>query len=259
MKIAAVQIDVCYGEPDKNFPRVEEKITEAAAQGANIVVLPEMWNTGYDLARLEEIADVEGKRTKELFTRLSKELGIHIIGGSVSTRKGNEFFNTMYVVNKHGEIISSYDKAHLFKLMDEHHYLQQGNQLHVFSLDNVQMGGVICYDIRFPEWLRKHVLEGANLLFVPAQWPAARIDHWRILLQARAIENQCFVIGVNRVGEDPNNTFNGQSMVIAPWGEVIWIGENKETIGIIDLQLQEVEEVRKRIPVFQDRREDLYK
>ena len=110
---------------------------------------------------------------------------------------------------------------------------------------------VICYDIRFPEWLRVHALAGAKVLFVSAQWPTPRIDHWKILLQARAIENQCFVIAVNRISRKPEN-FNGQSMVIEPWGEVLWTGAEDEELAVIDVDFSKVDEVRTRIPVYDD-------
>ncbi|MFJ5769679.1 carbon-nitrogen family hydrolase [Psychrobacillus sp. NPDC093180] len=259
MKVACVQLDIVFGEPKENFLKVEEKIREAASLGANTVVLPEMWNTGYDLTRLEEIADVNGEETKKLLSQLSKELNIHIVGGSVSIKKGDKFYNTMYVTNALGEVVGEYDKAHLIKLMDEHLYLEAGSEKNVFTLDGVKMGGIICYDLRFPEWTRAHSLNGAKVMFVPAQWPAKRIDHWKILLQARAIENQSFIIAVNRVGSDPHNEFGGNSMVISPWGEIIWNGANEECIEILDLNLEEIEEIRARIPVFSDRREELYR
>ncbi len=258
MRIACVQLNIAFGNPKENFRKVEEKIRKAAMLNAEIVVLPEMWNTGYDLTKLDVTADVNGEETRNLLTRLASELHIHIIGGSVSTQKNNHFFNTMYVVNNIGELIAEYDKAHLFKLMDEHLYLEAGTSKNIFTLNDLEMGGVICYDLRFPEWFRAHSLAGAKIIFVPAQWPATRVDHWKILLQARAIENQCFIVAVNRVGEDPNNSFNGNSMVIAPWGEVLWVGADEETIGLVDVNMDDVEEVRKRIPVFKDRRVDLY-
>ena len=259
LKVACVQLDIDFGNPQANFSKVEKKIREAALLGAKIVVLPEMWNTAYDLTRLNEIADVEGEQTKSLFKKLSREYQISIVGGSVSTKKSGEFYNTMYVTNEAGEIVAEYDKAHLFKLMDEHHYLEAGNSKNLFDLAGIQMAGIICYDLRFPEWIRVHTLNGAKIVFVPAQWPDKRIDHWKILLQARAIENQCFIVAVNRVGSDPNNSFNGNSMIIAPWGEVLWVGGNEEMIQIVDVQIEQIEEVRTRIPVFSDRREELYK
>jgi omega-amidase len=142
--------------------------------------------------------------------------------------------------------------------MDEHLFMNAGQSTNTFELDGITCGGVICYDLRFPEWIRTHVLKGAKILFIPAEWPAKRIDHWQLLLQARAIENQCFIVAVNRVGSDPGNDFNGHSMVIAPWGELLISGQTDEGIYYAELNLQEVDTVRKTIPIFQDRRTDLY-
>ncbi|MCZ8537531.1 carbon-nitrogen family hydrolase [Paenisporosarcina quisquiliarum] len=258
MKIACIQLDVAFAEPEKNFSNVQKYIKKVASEGAELVVLPEMWNTAYALTQLEQLADPEGQRTKEVLSELARTYHVHIVGGSVSTKKGDHFYNTMYVFSNEGELVAEYDKAHLFRLMDEHLYLQAGNQANVFSLGSIQAGGVICYDLRFPEWLRAHALAGAKVLFLPAQWPETRIDHWKILLQARAIENQCFVIAVNRTGDDPNNQFNGQSMIIAPWGKVLWTGAEHEEYAVIDVDFSEVEEVRTRIPVYEDRRPSLY-
>lgn len=257
MKIACVQMDIAFGEPEKNYQQVMEYLTEAANNGAETIVLPEMWNTGYALTELEILAD-STNRTVELLKGFAKEHAVNIVGGSVSTKKKDGFYNTMLVVNKTGELVSEYDKAHRFGLMDEHIHLEEGDSLGTFELDNMVCGGVICYDIRFPEWIRAQVLNGAKLIFVSAEWPEARIDHWRILLQARAIENQCFIVAVNRIGSDPNNEFGGSTMAIAPWGEIRLDMKKEEGIGYVEIDLAEVEEVRKRIPVFDDRREKLY-
>ncbi|WP_075620305.1 carbon-nitrogen family hydrolase [Paenisporosarcina indica] len=259
MKIACIQLDVAFAEPEINFKAVQNLIERAVNDGAELVVLPEMWNTAYALTELEQLADREGVRTKKFLSELAQSHQIHIVGGSVSTKKGASFYNTMYVYNNLGELISEYDKAHLFRLMDEHLYLQAGNKENIFTIGSIRAGGVICYDLRFPEWLRAHALAGAKVLFIPAQWPETRIDHWKVLLQARAIENQCFVIAVNRTGADPNNQFNGQSMIIAPWGKVLWTGAEDEQYALIDVDFSEVDEVRTRIPVYEDRRPALYR
>ncbi|HSJ37582.1 MAG TPA: carbon-nitrogen family hydrolase [Planococcus sp. (in: firmicutes)] len=258
MKIACVQMDIEFGKPDVNFQRVAKYLAEAAENGADTIVLPEMWNTGYALTELDELADSNG-RTLEFLKGFAKEHGVNIVGGSVSTKKEDGFYNTMYVVNREGELVNEYDKAHRFGLMDEHIHLEEGQSLGTFTLEDTVCGGVICYDIRFPEWIRAQALNGAKLIFVPAEWPAARIDHWRVLLQARAIENQCFIVASNRVGSDPNNEFGGSSMIIAPWGEIRMDMKMEEGIGYAELDLAEVEEVRKRIPVFEDRRVNMYK
>ncbi|MDM5231622.1 carbon-nitrogen family hydrolase [Lysinibacillus pakistanensis] len=257
MKIGCIQLNVGFGKVDENFARAEEKIRETANRGAEIIVLPEMWNTGYALERLPELADEDGVRTKAFLASLAKELSLHIVGGSVATKKGDKFYNTMYTFNKNGELVGEYSKAHLFRLMDEHLYLEAGDEMNRFTLGDIEAAGVICYDIRFPEWLRAHALEGAKVLFVPAQWPTPRIDHWKTLLQARAIENQCFVIAVNRISKKVEN-FNGQSMIIQPWGEVLWVGADDEEVAVIDVDFSIVDEVRGRIPVYDDRRPGLY-
>ncbi|SEN21217.1 Predicted amidohydrolase [Mesobacillus persicus] len=258
MKLAIVQMDIGFGETEKNYQAVENYIEQAVKSDVDVIVFPEMWNTGYALNRLSELADDNGFKTKEILSRLAKKHNVNIVGGSVATKKEDRFYNTMYVANRTGNIIAEYDKAHLFKLMDEHLYMEQGKRDNVFELDGTTCGGVICYDLRFPEWIRAHTLAGAKVIFVPAEWPKKRIDHWQLLLQARAIENQCFVVAVNRVGADPNNEFNGHSMVVAPWGEVLINNQTDEGIYYLEVDLQEVEHVRKRIPVYQDRRTDLY-
>ena len=258
MKIACVQMNISYGEPEKNFAAVEKYIKEAAKTNVDVIVFPEMWNTGYALDRLDSLADENGQETKKLFEKLAKEYNVNIVGGSVATKRDEKFFNTMYVANRTGKIVAQYNKAHLFKLMDEHVYMSEGQTMNTFELDGTICGGVICYDLRFPEWIRSHVLDGAKVMFIPAQWPTKRIDHWQLLLQARAIENQCFIVAVNRVGSDPGNQFNGHSMVIAPWGELLISNQTEEGIFYAELDLQEVDTVRKTIPVFQDRRTDLY-
>ncbi len=257
MKIGCIQMNVGFGKVDENYTHAEELIREAADKGAEIVVLPEMWNTGYALEKLGELADKEGARSQEFLQGLAAELGIHIVGGSVATEKDGKFYNTMYVYNNDGKLVSEYSKVHLFRLMNEDKYLESGNEMNRFALGDIEAGGVICYDIRFPEWLRAHALAGANVLFVSAQWPTPRIDHWKTLLQARAIENQCFVIAVNRISRKVEN-FNGQSMIIEPWGEVLWTGSETEELAIIDVDFSKVEEVRSRIPVYDDRRPGLY-
>lgn len=257
MKIACIQFNVRFGKVDENYTRVEQFLRDAASEGAEIAVLPEMWNTGYALEKLPEIADVNGERTKAFLSKLAQELSLHIVGGSVATKQGEAFYNTMYTFNKDGELVGEYSKAHLFRLMDEDKYLTAGNDMNNFKLGELDAAGVICYDIRFPEWLRSHALAGAKVLFIPAQWPTPRIDHWKTLLQARAIENQCYVVAVNRISSKVEN-FNGQSMIIEPWGKVIWTGSETEEMAIVDVDFDTVDEVRDRIPVYADRRPELY-
>lgn len=258
MKIACAQMDIEFARPEKNYRAIEAYVAKAANTNCEIVVFPEMWNLGYALTELESFADLNGTKTKQLLTGLSKQYQINIVGGSVATKKADGFYNTMYVADKTGTIVAEYDKAHLFKLMDEHLYMKPGRSKNLFELAGTPCAGVICYDIRFPEWIRTHVLNGAKVIFIPAQWPKMRIDHWRLLLQARAVENQCFIVAVNRVGRDPSNQYNGHSMIIAPWGDILLDNQTEEGLYFAKLDLDEVDRVRKTIPIFTDRRTDLY-
>ncbi|BDR55959.1 carbon-nitrogen family hydrolase [Xylocopilactobacillus apis] len=258
MRIALAQIDVKYGNPEENHKTVQAVIERAAAKMADVVVLPEMWNTGYALNKLDTLADKDALQTKKLLSRLSLELKINIVGGSVAIERDQKFYNEMLSFNREGKLMSSYDKVHRFGLMREDRYITAGSTENLFSIDEVSAMGVICYDIRFPEWLRKQAAKGPEIIFVSAEWPSARITQWQLLLQARAIENQAYVIAVNRVGNDPDNAFGGDSMVINPLGQIISKADDRPTLMITEIDLSEVKKVRGQIPVFKDRRTELY-
>lgn len=258
--VSCIQMDVTFGDPEANFKHVEEQIKQLMeGDGApDVIVLPELWTTGYDLTRLDLIGDRNGEDSKTFLAALSKKYGVNLIGGSIAQIKEEETFNTLYAFDRKGNLIADYSKVHLFRLMDEHHHLSAGNTDGMFTMEGVTAAGLICYDIRFPEWVRHHAAKGAEVIYVVAEWPLPRIDHWRSLLIARAIENQCVIVACNRVGSDPNNVFGGHSMVIDPWGTIL--SEGDETAGIVsaEINLTKVKEIRKHIPVFQDRREDIY-
>ncbi|SEN36187.1 carbon-nitrogen family hydrolase [Lihuaxuella thermophila] len=257
MRISLIQMDVDFGHPERNQQRVKEWVHRAALEErADVVVLPELWNTAYDLKRLEEIADAGDLR--KWLGQLANEFGIYFIAGSIANKKDSGIYNTTFVFQPDGTEIASYSKVHLFRLMDEEKYLQPGEKKSLFSIHGHLAGSIICYDLRFPEYIRSLALEGAALLFVPAQWPVPRLNHWRVLNQARAIENQMYVVAVNRVGEGGGNQFFGHSMVIDPWGKILAEGGEKEEILTVEIDLDEVNRVRKTIPVFEDRRPELY-
>ncbi|MFZ3589567.1 carbon-nitrogen family hydrolase [Bacillus sp. DJP31] len=258
IKISCIQFDISFGNPDKNFQQVEKKIEEALLQKPDIIVLPELWTTGYDLTRLDDIADEDGQQTKDFLCQLAKENHVHIVGGSIAKKTNEGVYNTMFIVDNKGEVVGEYSKLHLFKLMDEHVYLNPGHVDGMFQIGELKCAGFICYDIRFPEWIRKHALVGAELLFVVAEWPLPRLAHWRSLLISRAIENQCYVVACNRSGADPANEFAGHSMIIDPWGEIVAEASEDDEIlqGIIDIE--KVQRVRNQIPIFADRRPEFY-
>lgn len=258
MKIAAIQLDVVLGQVETNYAAVEKAIGEAAHTGANIVVLPEMWNTSFYPTNVQDLADDQGKRTQHVLMTLAKTYGIHIVGGSVAVRKENSVYNTTYIVNRQGQIVGTYDKVHLFAPGGEDTVFQAGNALSVFTLDGITMASIICYDLRFTEWVRMAALQGAKVLFVPAAWPDVRIDHWQILNRARAIENQLVVVAVNQCGVAGTLQFGGHSMIIDPLGSVLAEAEKEPAILTADVDIEAIDSIREDINVFRDRRPSLY-
>jgi len=262
MKICAIQMKVALKQVEQNYKSAEVWLRKAAAAGADVAVLPEMWSGGFITTDLEpRLADVDGRRAKAFLERLAGELRLNIVGGSVATKKRANYFNTCYVADRQGHIIADYDKAHLFSFADENKRFSAGDQLVTFALDGVPCGIIICYEIRFPEWSRKQALAGTKILFVPAEWPLPRVGHWRVLNQARAIENQIFVVAVNGCGEAVKDIRNaGNSMIIDPLGEPLADAgaDPEEKMIMADVELAQLEQARKNMTVFQDRRVELY-
>jgi omega-amidase len=260
LRVACLQIDIQFGNPDENYKNVSDEFQRLFEKETNIdvVVLPELWTTGYDLTRLDEIADDKGINAQKFLSSLAQEYKTNIVGGSIAKKSEENVTNTLYSFDRNGGLLGEYSKVHLFKLMDEHHYLSAGDTSGAVTIEGVPSAAFICYDIRFPEWLRTHTAGGAEVLYVVAEWPLARVGHWRTLLQARAIENQCYIVACNRSGSDPDNEFAGHSMIIDPWGDVTAeAGEGTDVITA-ELDLEKVKQVRNQIPIFQDRRPELY-
>lgn len=257
MKISCIQMDMRLGEADYNFARAEELIRAAVkAEHADVVVLPETWNTGFFPKELAPCADRDGERTKAVFSALAKELNVNIVCGSVANQKAEGFFNTAYVFDRSGAVVAEYDKTHLFTPSGEHEAFQSGGHTCRFELDGKRCGLIICYDIRFPELTRTMTLEGVDLLFVPAQWPEKRIMHLETLARARAIENQMFLALCNSAAQDTGCT--GRSAIIDPWGEYLAHAGASEEIITGDLDFSVIEGIRSSINVFRDRRPELY-
>ncbi|MCP8615817.1 carbon-nitrogen family hydrolase [Salirhabdus salicampi] len=258
LSVSLLQMDIVFGKPEENRKKVQDFVKQAMRDKPDVIVLPELWDTGYDLTRLQDIGDVDGKEGMALLSSLAKQYNVNIVGGSIAKRTDEGTTNTTFVFDRQGNNVGEYSKVHLFRLMDEEKYLVPGESTGFFHIDEVSCANFICYDIRFPEWVRLHAAKGAHVLFVTAEWPKPRVEHWRSLLISRAIENQSYVIACNRVGHDPNNEFGGHSMIISPWGEIVVEGDTSETILNGTIDVQDVEHVRKTIPIFEDRLPSLY-
>lgn len=258
IRVACVQMDIEFGNPSLNYSKASTLIEKAAKTSADIIVLPELWTTGYDLKNLNTTVEDEARTASAFLKGQAIAHKTNIVGGSVANKTAEGIENTMLVFDRSGRLMGKYSKLHLFKLMDEHLHLAAGKEKGLFSLENQKFAGLICYDIRFPEWVRTHTLAGAEAMFIVAEWPQQRLEHWRALLIARAIENQCYIIACNRSGSDPNNTFAGHSLVIGPWGDVIAEAGESEEILTAEIDLDEVRQARERIPIFTDRRPEFY-
>lgn len=261
MKYAIYQMDVIVADPVANRKKVRHWIEDLAViNKPDTILLPELWSTGYALHRLNELAEENGSITIPFLSNLAKKHQINIVGGSIANKKEKGVYNTSYIVNRAGELIYQYDKIHLVPMLDEPAFLQGGErQAEVFELDGITMGVVICYDLRFPELLRSLALQGAEVIHVVAQWPSARKSHWKYLLHARAIENQCYMMAVNSSGTCNGTRFAGDSMIISPSGEQNAIGPQEEEATIVStIDLAKAGEIRRNIPVFDSRVPSLY-
>jgi predicted amidohydrolase len=253
-------MDVIAGRPEVNLAHAQNWVRQAAEAGAEVVLLPELWGSGYDLAHAAQHADELGAGLFAEMASLARAHAIYL-AGSLLERRSEGFFNTAVLYDSKGVLRGQYRKIHLFRLMDEHRYLQAGDAMPVFDLPWGRTALGVCYDLRFPELFRRYALEGAVLVVIPAQWPARRVEHWRTLLRARAIENQTIVVGCNRVGRDGDDAepFGGHSVVYDAWGQAVVEGDHdEETLLTGTVNLSVVTQARSFIPAFEDRRADLY-
>ncbi|MEK6266795.1 MAG: carbon-nitrogen family hydrolase [Clostridium sp.] len=259
-KVSLVQMEVEFGNSEANFERLNNLLLESMKDNPDIICLPETWNTGFfPTDRLETLSDNDGKKTRKFLGNFAKEHNVNIVGGSVANNKNGGIYNTCYVFDRLGNTIAEYDKIHGFSPAKETEFFKGGKDIVTFELDGIKCGVIICYDVRFLELVRSLALEDIKLLFVPAQWPSIRIEHWKILNRARAIENQFFVACVNGCGSAGATKYGGNSMLIDPWGEVLLNAGDEENVvsGLLDLEV--IEDIRERINIFRDRKPELYK
>jgi predicted amidohydrolase len=257
LTIGLAQIDLALGNPARNLELACGKMAEAKARGADVVVLPELWSTAYDLEHaVEHASALDGGMFAEI-ARSARANHIAVVGSLLEARNVR-VYNTATFVDALGTRLGEYRKLHLVPMLDEDKYLAGGDAAQVFNASFGKFALGVCYDLRFPELWRHYALAGARLVFLPAEWPIQRIAHWRALVPARAIENQIFIAAVNRVGAAKGQTFGGHSMIVSPWGEILVEGDETEALLIAAIDLDLVEQVRERVPIFRDRRQDVY-
>ena len=254
MNIALIQLDMKWQDPAANYVKAERYIRQAAEEGCDLAVLPEAFNTGFPISG-PMFRKLRPDTTTSFLSLLARELGINIIAGYFKADSVKDRGSNMAAVfDRKGENTASYSKLYLFSIIDESDLVDAGHSYCVFSIDGVPACLFICYDLRFPEVFRA-VAKPVSCIFVVANWPAKRIDHWTVLLRARAIENQCYVVGVNRTGADGNNiVYPGVSLIYDPWGREICRGGDGEGIVTCVIETSTVAETRKKMPFLDDMR-----
>ncbi len=256
MKIATVSFNSIWEDKNANLIQFE-RIINSLKYKADFVIFPEMTLTGFSVSNLALAEDLQNSYSIQTIQKLAKEHQINIVFGLMTSKKGNTY-NSCIAVNSKGEIEDNYEKIHLFSYGGEDGLISGGNKVKSLSWEG-GWGLSICFDLRFPELYQE--LSKENLILVNiANWPKARVAHWRALLNARAIENQSFMIGVNRIGIDGNSLeYEESSCVFSPNGEKLVSVAVSDTIKIFDLNIEEAIQYRKSFPIKKDRRESLYK
>lgn len=256
-KAGAVQFDVKTGDVRGNLSVALGHLGHLADQGACLGVCPEFFLTGFDndnMGRLMPAVEAGIQRLAEFSRKRSMA-----VAGSLPEQKDGQIFNTLYFIDRDGEIRARYRKLHLFPLTGEDLHYTRGDEMVTADTSLGRVGIMICYDLRFPELARRLFLDGARLFVLSAQWPLARVAHWQALIRARAIENQAWFVCSNRAGIDPDGlVFPGSSMIVDPNGSVLALGDDKSGTIMADIDMDLVARVRQAIPVGQDRRGDIY-
>jgi len=266
MRVALIQMLVVAGK-QKNIDLACLKIREAASNGADIAVLPEMFCCPYQNDCFRPYGETENGVAQSRLSQLAAELGIYIIAGSVPELHGDAVYNTSYVYGRQGQLLGKHRKVHLFDInvaggqrFKESDTFSPGNTITTFETEFGTMGLCICFDLRFEELARCMCLRGAKAIFVPAAFnmttgPA----HWELLFRQRAVDNQCFTVGVSPArDETAKYVAYGNSLAVDPWGTVLTRADSEDTILYADLDLSRIDAVRQQLPILSARRTDLY-
>lgn len=253
MKIALVQLDIEWESKRTNIERAGQFVEKAAYEGCDIAVFPEMFSTGFSM-NTSVIAEDEDGETAAILSTMAKRHEINIIAGyAVKGIDGCNGNNIAVVYNRKGELIAKYVKMHSFSYANEDQHYVAGNSTVIFDIEGMSSGIFICYDLRFPEVFRS-IAKEVQAIFVIASWPSSRKEHWEALLKARSIENQCYIIGVNRTGEDANGIYySGDSRIYDPSGRELCNGSADEFITCT-INPGEVAVTRAKFPFLKDMR-----
>lgn len=250
MRVALIQLDLAWEDPARNHARAERRLQEAAALGARLAILPEMFCCGFTMNTA--LAEPAGGPSESFLRDAAAGLGMWIIAG-IPELPGPR--NMAVLVSPEGAV-SRYAKIHPFSFGEENLHYQPGERVTTWDVEGLRVTPFICYDLRFPEPFRL-AADDTDAYVVIANWPERRREHWRALLRARAIENQAFVLGVNRVGEGGGLAYDGASAAIDPWGVALVEASRQEAVLVCEIG--GVEEARASFPALRDRRPGAYR
>ena len=269
LRVACVQL-TSRDDKAANLDTAERLVARAAATGADLVVLPEKWNGIGAAEALRELAEpLDGGESVAAMARWARTHGIALVGGSITERREGraKLSNTCCVFDRDGALVAVYRKIHLFDVKvgglvyRESEAEEPGEEPVVAQVEDWAVGLSVCYDVRFPELYRILALEGSELLTVPAHFTLVTgKDHWELLLRARAVENQCYVAAAAQVGETmPGRPSYGRSLIADPWGIVLAVAPDEETVIAAELDRARMRAVRERLPALANRQPDAYR
>jgi predicted amidohydrolase len=257
VRIAGIQMDLHTGYVEENLKRATKLVEQTTRFLPNFLVFPEMFATGFAFNEFKLFAEKYRESFDAFFRKCAAQTSAYVIGGSIPEAESGKLYNTCFIYSPEGEKIARYRKVHPFPLTGEDQFFEHGKELLVLPTPYGKISVAICYDLRFPELIRAKTLKGAEILFVPSQFPKPRDDHWEIVLRARAIENQIFVVGINRIGGQTLKHF-GKSMVINPNGKIIQRLGEKEGILKAEIDTAEITQARNFIPHLKHRKPHVY-
>lgn len=255
MDVASIQMEVVEDNKDGAIDKAVQRIREC--RGADLILLPELWNIGFmSFDDYYDQAETERGPTLSIMQTLAQEMRAYLHTGSFVLREGDAYYNASYLLSPDGVILGSYRKIHLFAFNSrENRLLTPGNDISVIRTPLATFGLATCFDLRFPELFRHMVEKGVEIFLVCSAWPYPRLEHWIIFNRARAIENQCALISSNTVGLNRNTAMAGHSMIVDAWGTIMASGGDDEVTLRTRVDMDLIQEARRRFPGLAGRKE----
>ena len=250
INIVCLQYDIAWENKEANHQIVLEMLAEKLPAAGSLLVLPEMFDTGFSM-NVPVTADDDQALSANFLSSLAARLDCWVLAGIVR-KQGERAYNQALLFDRSAKQIASYNKNYLFSPGQENLHFLPGEGVSLFEIDGFKIAPFICYDLRFPELFRRAVRQGAEMFVVMANWPEQRTAHWCSLLQARAIENQAYVVAVNRSGSDPHNKYPGRSQIIDPWGRILTDAGADKMQMQLEVDKSQLLKYRQEFPVLQD-------